>query len=219
MPRWKLIARYFVRGCLALAPLALTAYIVYLILQFADRLLPFGIPGLGIVVAVLIITLVGFLTSNVIGRGALELAERVLTRVPLVKLIYASLKDLIGAFVGDRKSFNKPVSVALVPDHSVRTLGFVTRDALASLNLPNHVAVYLPQSYNFAGNLIIVPRERVQALEVSSAELMTFIVSGGVSGLGVGGSPLPPGGRLINASGDPATTIIDPPRELGNVRG
>jgi uncharacterized membrane protein len=197
----KHIARYFVRGCLALAPLALTAYIVYLILKFADRLLPVGIPGLGILIAVLVITLVGFLTSNVIGRGILELTDRLLTRVPLVKLIYASLKDLIGAFVGERRSFNKPVSLALTEDRSVRTLGFITRDALAMLDLPGHVAVYLPQSYNFAGNLLIVPRDRVEILRVSSTELMTFIVSGGVSGLGVGRSPLPPS-VPVNANGE-----------------
>ena len=153
----KHIARYFVRGCLALAPLALTAYIVYLILKFADRLLPVGIPGLGIVMAVVVITLVGFLTSNVIGRGILELADRLLTRVPLVKLIYASLKDLIGAFVGERRSFNQPVSLALTADRSVLTLGFITRDSLAMMDMPGHVAVYLPQSYNFAGNLLMVP--------------------------------------------------------------
>lgn len=197
----KHIARYFVRGCLALAPLALTAYIVYLILKFADRLLPIGVPGLGILVAVLVITLVGFLTSNVIGRGILELTDRLLTRVPLVKLIYASLKDLIGAFVGERRSFNQPCSISLTADRTVRTLGFVTRDSLAALDMPGHVAVYLPQSYNFAGNLLMVPRDRVEILRVSSTELMTFIVSGGVSGLGVGRSPLPPG-VPVNANGE-----------------
>jgi uncharacterized membrane protein len=180
----KQIAKYFVRGCLALAPLALTAYIVYLMLTFADELLPVGIPGLGIAIAAALITLVGFLTSNVIGRAILEIAERFLTRLPLVKLIYTSLKDLIGAFVGDRKSFSQPVSVALVADQSVRTLGFITRTDLAALNLPQSVAVYLPQSYNFAGNLLIVPRDRVELLDLSSKEVMTFIVSGGVSGLG-----------------------------------
>ena len=188
----KQIPRYFVRGCLALAPLAVTAYIIYLILTTADRLLPFGIPGVGIVAAVVIITLVGFLTSNVIGRGMLEIADRALTRVPLVKLIYASIRDLVGAFVGERKSFNQPVSVALVPDRSVRTLGFITRDNLAALNMSQFVAVYLPQSYNFAGNLLIVPRDRVELLPVSSSEVMTFIVSGGVSGFGEGRSSLPP---------------------------
>jgi uncharacterized membrane protein len=187
----KHVVRYFVRGCLALAPLALTAYIIYLIFTFADQLLPFGIPGLGIAVSVLLITLVGFLTSNVIGRAILEVAERILTRVPLVRIIYGSLKDLIGAFVGDRRSFNQPVSVALTPDRGVRTLGFITRDTLAVLNMPGHVAVYLPQSYNFAGNLIMVPRDWVEPVHASSTEVMTFIVSGGVTGFGVSRTPLP----------------------------
>jgi uncharacterized membrane protein len=179
----KLLSKYFVRGCLAVAPLAATAYIVYLLLNFADKLLPVGLPGVGIVVAAALITLVGYLTSNVLGRGAIEIFEHFLTRLPLLKLIYSSIKDLIGAFVGDRKSFNHPVTVALGPDNSVRTLGFVTRDDLSNFGLPGCVAVYLPQSYNFAGNLIIVPRERVQPLPVSSTDVMTFIVSGGVSGL------------------------------------
>lgn len=200
----KQIARYFVRGCLALAPLALTAYIVYLILKFADRLVPIPVPGLGIVAAIVLITFVGFLTSNVIGKGVLELADRALTRVPLVKLIYSSIKDLIGAFVGERRSFNQPVSISLTPDRSVRTLGFITRESLVALEMPGHVAVYLPQSYNFAGNLLIVPRDRVEILRVSSTELMTFIVSGGVSGLGVGRSPLPPSVAVTTANETPA---------------
>jgi uncharacterized membrane protein len=108
-----------------------------------------------------------------------------------VKLVYSSIKDLINAFVGERKSFDKPVLVRLSPDDSVRALGFVTREALASLGLPEHVAVYFPQSYNFAGNLLIVPHDAIQPLSVSSGELMTFIVSGGVSGLGVGRPQLP----------------------------
>jgi uncharacterized membrane protein len=180
----KLLSKYFVRGCLAVAPLAVTAYIVYLLLSFADRLLPVGLPGVGILVAVTLITLVGYLTSNVIGRSAIDLFEHFLTRLPLLKLIYSSIKDLVAAFVGDRKSFNQPVTVALGPDHGVRTLGFVTRNDLSMLNLPDCVAVYLPQSYNFAGNVIIVPRDRIALLQVSSTEVMTFIVSGGVSGLG-----------------------------------
>jgi uncharacterized membrane protein len=132
------------------------------------------------------------LTSNVVGRSVFETGERALGKVPLVKLVYSSIKDLIGAFVGDRKSFNRPVSVRPFPESSVRMLGFVTRDSLLALDLPDHVAVYLPQSYNFAGSVFLVPRTLVEPLDVASSELMTFIVSGGVSGFGVGQSLLPP---------------------------
>jgi uncharacterized membrane protein len=186
------IARYFVRGCLVLVPLAMTLYIIYFILSAIDRLLPIGIPGVGLVLTVLMITVVGFLTSNVIGRSVFDLTDGILARLPLVKLLYNSIKDLVRAFVGDHKSFNRPAAVTLVSGSDTKMLGFVTRDGLAPLGFPGHVAVYFPQSYNFAGNLLIVPREQVELLDISTAELMTFIVSGGISGFGMGQSLLPP---------------------------
>jgi uncharacterized membrane protein len=102
-------------------------------------------------------------------------------KLPLVKLLYTSIKDLIGAFVGDQKSFNKPVAVALVPGGPM-VLGFVTNESLESLGLAEHVAVYVPQSYNFAGNLLLFPKEQVLPIETDSSQVMTFLVSGGVSG-------------------------------------
>jgi uncharacterized membrane protein len=82
--------------------------------------------------------------------------------------------------------------VTLNPATGMKALGFVSRDGLHALDLPQHVAVYFPQSYNFAGYLAVVPREHVEPLEVNSAELMTFLISGGISGLAVGQSVLPP---------------------------
>jgi len=186
------VFRYFLRGALLTSPLGLTLYIILTVLAAVDRLLPFGIPGLGLLVTLTLITLVGVFTSNVVGRSVFERTEQFLNKVPLVKLLYTSIKDLIGAFVGDRKSFNRPVAVRVEKGSSLRLLGFVTRDNLHALGLSAHVAVYLPQSYNFAGNLIVVPADQVEELDVPSSELMTFLVSGGVSGLGVGQSLLPP---------------------------
>src|SRR5690606_17310753 len=101
-----------------------------------------------------------------------------------VKLLYSSIKDLVGAFVGNKKTFEQPVAVMLSETSPVRALGFVTRDRAAVLGYPDHVAVYLPQSYNFAGNLVLVPKKCVEPLTVGSSELMTFVVSGGISGFG-----------------------------------
>lgn len=195
---------YFLRGALVTAPLALTLYIIAWLLRTIDRILPVPVPGLGLLLTVTLITLVGFLTSNVVGRGVLEVIDRFLKRLPLVKLLYTSLKDLIGAFVGERRSFDRAVAVRVSRDSPLKVLGFVTRQGLAVLNMPHHVAVYLPQSYNFAGNLVLVPSELVEHLDVTSSELMTFIVSGGVSGLGVGQSVLPPTSAPFSAK--------DPPR-------
>jgi uncharacterized membrane protein len=187
----KKFARYFLRGSLVLVPLAATIYIVFMILRTIDQILPIGVPGLGFVLTIGLIVLVGFLTSNVLGRTIFDAAERALTKLPFVKLVYSSIRDLIGAFVGDRKSFDKPVIVTLALGSGVKALGFVTRDGLERIGFSDHVAVYLPQSYNFAGNLVVVPRAQVEPLDVDTADLMTFIVSGGVSGFGVGAT-LPP---------------------------
>jgi uncharacterized membrane protein len=203
MPLLRKLPSYFLRGALVTAPLALTLYIIAWLLRTIDRILPVPVPGLGIVLSVILITLIGFLTSNVVGRGVLDAIDRFLKRLPLVKLVYTSIKDLIGAFVGERRSFDRAVAVRLSPDSPLRVLGFVTRPGLAVLGLPAHVAVYLPQSYNFAGNLVVVPAELVEPLDVTSSELMTFIVSGGVSGLGVGQSLLPPPSAPFSAPAAP----------------
>ena len=192
---------YLLRGALITGPLVATVYVFYFILHTVDDLLPIGIPGLGLVLSLVIVALVGYFSSDLIGSGILESIERFMKRLPFVKLVYSSIKDLINAFVGERKSFDKPVLVRLSADDSIRVLGFVTREALTPLGLPDHVAVYLPQSYNFAGNLLVVPRALVQPLSVSSGELMTFIVSGGVSGFGVGGPLLLPTGERDGATG------------------
>jgi uncharacterized membrane protein len=187
----KRLVRYFIRGCLVSVPLALTGWIVWKTLTFVDQLLPIGVPGLGIVVTLSLVTLIGLFASNVIGKRVFQITDRVLSSMPLVKLLYTSIKDLIRAFVGDHKSFDRPAAVALTPG-GARMLGFVTRDALHMLGMPDFVAVYFPQSYNFAGQLAVVPREQVELLDAPSAEVMTFIVSGGISGFGRGQSLVPP---------------------------
>ena len=101
---------------------------------------------------------------------------------PLIKMLHSSLKDLIGAFVGDKKKFDKPVKVGLVPGSDIGVIGFITRENMDEWGLPGQVAVYLPQSYNFAGNLIVIPRERVTAIDVPSGDVMAFVVSGGITG-------------------------------------
>jgi uncharacterized membrane protein len=185
------LLRYFVRGCLVSFPLVLTGWIIWKTLSFVDQILPIGIPGVGIVVTLSLVTLIGLFTSNVVGKRVFQITDRALSGMPLVKLLYTSIKDLIRAFVGDHKSFDQPAAVMLTPG-GARMLGFVTRDGLHALGMPDFVAVYFPQSYNFAGQLVVVPREQVELLDAASSEVMTFIVSGGISGFGRGQSLVPP---------------------------
>ncbi len=186
----KRVVGYFLRGCLVTAPLGITVYIVWVILSTIDTLLPLPVPGLGLLATVTLITVIGLFTSNVVGRSVLDLTERLLQRLPLVKLVYNSIKDLVSAFVGDKRRFDAPVAVSF-GGGSNKVLGFVTRDGLGRLGMPDYVAVYFPQSYNFAGYLMLVPRAHVEHLDLPSADVMTFIVSGGVSGFGVGQSMVP----------------------------
>lgn len=178
----KTLANYFLRGLIVIAPVALTLYVCWLVFITIDGWLRIPLPGVGFVMTLLLITLVGFLASNLLTRGMVAALERLMIRVPIVRLLYSSTKDLLNAFVGEQRRFDKPVLVALGPDPRVSVLGFVTREGLETLGAPGHVAVYLPQSYNFAGNVVIVPTELARQVQADSSEVMTFIVSGGVTG-------------------------------------
>ncbi|MFZ2198960.1 MAG: DUF502 domain-containing protein [Thermodesulfovibrionales bacterium] len=177
----KKLTRYFFEGLLFLVPIVVTIYVLYIVFIKIDGIFGFKIPGVGFIVTIITVTLFGFMASNLVTKRLIRVAEKTLSQLPLVKMIYTSIKDLIGAFVGEKKSFNKPVLVSLSPDSSVQVVGFVTRESLETLGLTGKVAVYLPQSYNFAGNLIIVPKEQVTLLQVESGTVMAFIVSGGIT--------------------------------------
>ncbi|MCY4614405.1 MAG: DUF502 domain-containing protein [Nitrospira sp.] len=172
----------FFEGLFLVVPVAVTIYVVFLVFNFIDGWLNIPIPGIGFILTIGMLVLVGRLASNVFFRGAMGSLEKVLTRTPFVKLVYTSLKDLIEAFMGEKKRFDQPVLVTLMPGGNAEAIGFVTRQNLDLLGLEDRVAVYFPQSYNFAGNLLIVPRSQIRPLHADSADIMTFIVSGGVSG-------------------------------------
>jgi len=175
------LIKHFLRGLVIVVPIALTIYLVTEAFVWIDRLLNLRTPGLGFAVTIVGVIVVGVLASNFVGRKLLRLTETVFTRAPIVRIIYAAVKDLLEAFVGDQKRFDKPVAVALSDDGAVQTLGFVTQEDLGFLAMPGHVAVYLPFSYSMAGGLIVVPKERVRTLDTDSASMMALVVSGGVS--------------------------------------
>ena len=181
----RFVVQSFLNGLLVLAPVAVTAWILVELFQTIDELLPLPetvAPGIGFALVVGIVIAVGILTSNFLAAQALELSDRLLARVPFVKLVYSSIKDLTEAFVGREKKFDRPVLLRLAEDLEV--IGFVTREDLGELGLSQRVAVYVPQSYNFAANLLIVPRARVRALDKPPGEVLAFVVSGGLTSTG-----------------------------------
>jgi len=174
------LTRSFAQGLLVLAPVAITVWIVWVTVTTLDRWLQTSVPGLGIIIAAAGITLIGYLTGNVLGNQLVSWLEAGLQRVPLIRILYNSLRDLFGAFVGQKRKFDKPVTVE-INKHGLKVLGFLTSERFEDPRLAGHVSVYLPESYNFAGNLIVVPKEHVHPLDADGAEFMAFIISGGVT--------------------------------------
>ena len=173
------LIKHFLRGLIIVVPIALTVYILYVAFVWVDRLLPLKVPGAGVGILLVAIVAIGWLGSNFVGRKFVQVTESLFTRAPLVRLIYAALKDLLEAFVGDHKRFDQPVAVRLT--EGVRTLGFVTQEDLGFLSLEGNVAVYLPFAYSMAGSMVIVPAASVERLQVDSASVMALVVSGGIS--------------------------------------
>lgn len=183
VPGMRALVNYFLRGLVVVAPLAFTAYVCWRLFVLIDGWLPFSVPGVGFVATIGFFILVGFLASTFLARGLFAVVESVLSRLPFVRLVYASTKDLLNAFVGEHRRFDKPVLVAVLPEAGGRAIGFVTQNALEHLGLGGDVAVYFPFSYSVAGHVLLFPADRVHPLAADSAEVMAFIVSGGVTSL------------------------------------
>ncbi len=176
------VARYFFSGMLFIVPVVATGYFIFLSFSWLDGLLQLPYPGMGFIIIFVVITLFGYLTSNFALQTMIDWFDHLMNRIPFVKLIYSSLKDLIGAFVGDKRKFNKPVLVTINKENNLHQIGFVTQADLSELELHDMVAVYFPHSYAISGNHFLVPKSSIKPLNISGPAAMKFIVSGGISG-------------------------------------
>ena len=194
--------QYFLQGLIILAPIGITIWAVTALFNFVDNILPSlifrvfphllgtdaqgnprNIPGLGFILVIVIVVLVGYISSSFIVGRLVALLDKVLERVPGIKLIYSTVKDFFEAFAGNKRKFNKPALINIgAPD--VWRIGFITQQDVTDFGLQEHVAVYVPKSYAFTGDLYFVKRERVRLLpELSSGDAMKFAISGGVTDL------------------------------------
>jgi len=192
--------RLFLQGLIVLAPISITIWTVVSVFFWIDNILPnmlhnlfpsligidqFGlprrIPGLGFVVFIGIALFVGYISPSFIVSRLVDLADHLLERTPGIKLIYTTIKDFFEAFAGNKRKFDKAVLVSVAAT-DVWQVGFITREELQEFGLQEYVAVYVPQSYAFAGRLYFVKRDRVRILtDISSADAMKFAISGGVT--------------------------------------
>jgi len=183
----KKLFHLFIQGLIILAPIAITLYALYWLFDKIDGILrPFvNIPGLGFVIIILFVILVGWFSSNFIMGSFISFFDQWMERTPGIKFIYTSTKDFFEAFAGDKRKFNKAV-LANVFSEDVWIVGFLTDEEMKKFELGGElVAVYVPQAYNFAGQLYILPRVKVRKIEhITAGEAMKYAVTGGVVELG-----------------------------------
>ncbi|MBK8841194.1 MAG: DUF502 domain-containing protein [Hyphomonadaceae bacterium] len=192
------LRNWFFAGVVVAAPIGITIWLVWSFVSFVDQhikpLIPralnpetyldFGLPGLGIVVAVIGLIVLGAFAANLFGRWALRAGERLVARVPLVRSIYAVLKQVIETFASsDASSFKEAVLVEY-PGKGLWVIGFVTSrtpDPEILKTVPDAVAVLVPASPNPAmGQLVYVSPARLQKLDMSVEKAAKLVISFGI---------------------------------------
>lgn len=187
----KQVFRYFFQGVIFVAPIVVTVYIIVLLFGFIDGLLEdvifdflgMRIPGLGLLIMFGALTLVGLVARTLFARTVLKLFNELILRIPVLNVIYSAFNDLFAAFAGDGRKFQRPVIVLVNPVTNLEKMGFVTEDDLSAINELDKVAVYFPHSYNFSGEMFIVPKSQIRELNIPPGDAMKFVVSGGVAGI------------------------------------
>ncbi|MEO8765928.1 MAG: DUF502 domain-containing protein [Ginsengibacter sp.] len=181
--RYQRIIQYFLQGLLILGPVSITVYFIYVIFDKIDNILRpvINIPGIGFIIIIGFIILTGYLSSFFVMGRILSVLDKYLEKTPGVKLFYSFVRDFFEAFAGNKKKFTKSV-LANVDDTDVWRVGFITQDDMSSFGMDDYVAVYLPMAYSVAGNVYIVPKQRVKPItNISATQSMKFAVSGGVT--------------------------------------
>ncbi|MBM3399815.1 MAG: DUF502 domain-containing protein [Bacteroidetes bacterium] len=184
---WRLLINYFLRGLLVLLPIVLTVLIiVWLVNTITDVLHLQEISGkeffIYTLLVISIILTVGFVTRGVVARQILDFFEGIIEKAPGLSFIFGTTKDMTEAFVGDKKKFTKPVLVCV--GDGIYRMGFITQEDMKIIDMPGHSAVYLPYSYGFNGEMLLVEKSKIKPVNAESSHWTKYIISGGVAELG-----------------------------------
>jgi uncharacterized membrane protein len=185
----KKLSRYFLQGLLLAAPTGITLFVVYWVFEridgpvrnFIDSSFHIRFPGLGLIVTFTVITLLGWIGQSFLFQPIVKFIQNLFEKAPVIKLIYSSLTDFINAFVGQKKRFNRPVLVKVNLVSDLEKIGFITSEDLSDLGIKDKVAVLFPHSYNWSGEMFIVPKEHITPLNLPPGEIMKFALTGGVT--------------------------------------
>lgn len=189
------LGKLFFRGLAAILPLALTGYLVYAAVVAGETLLHEFLvwlfaaldlrwnywPGMGFAVSIVLVMAVGLLTYSFLLRTVYRAFTSLLQRIPVVKSVYGMIVDVVQLFGAEQKPFHTVVLVQM--PNGTEQLGFLTRDNCDELEGfgKDHVAVYLPMSYQIGGFTVIVPRAKARIVPMKAEEALRFCVTAGVS--------------------------------------
>lgn len=198
LARISLMARlraYFFAGILITAPVSITIYIAWLFVNFVDRqvtpLIPapynpeqWGVPGVGLIIAVAGLTLIGALTAGIVGRFLITVSESLLGRMPVIRGIYSAVKQVFETVLAQKSTAFREVVLIEYPRRGIWTLGFITGTTageVQSLTDEEVLNVFIPTTPNpTSGFLLFVPRGDVQVLTMSVEDGIKMVVSGGI---------------------------------------
>jgi uncharacterized membrane protein len=185
----KKVFRFFLQGLLLVAPAGITIFVIYWVFNAIDGpirnyvsdVFNLRIPGIGLAVTFTVITLLGWTGQSILFRPVGRFVKGIFERAPVVKMIYTSLTDFFNAFVGEKKKFTRPVLVKVNLISNLEKVGFITAEDLSYLGVKDKVAVLFPHSYNWSGEMFIVPKEHITPLNLPPTEVMKFAITGGVT--------------------------------------
>lgn len=192
--------KYFLTGLVVAGPVAITLYLTWWFVNWVDGLvrpfvptayrpetyLPFGLPGAGLIIAVVALTLLGFLTANLIGRTLVDLGERLLGRIPAVRAIYRGLKQVFETLFSGKGSSFRRVGLVEFPSPGMWSIVLISQPPSADIaaRLPEeeeHISVFLPCAPNpTTGFFFYVPRSKIVEIELSAEDAATLIMSAGM---------------------------------------
>jgi uncharacterized membrane protein len=187
----KFFLKNFLNGVLTIVPIIAAIYVFYKVFYFFDGLLgnylkPYlqdsYIPGIGIICTAILITFLGWMSTQYISGQIIKFVDRLLESIPFIKTVYSVIKDTVSSFVGEKRSFSKVVLVEL-PNTGMKCIGFITSEEVEQLSdsLTDHVAVYIPQTFQVAGITFLIPKEQIEVLDIKPEDAMKFVLSGGLT--------------------------------------
>ncbi|MAY60747.1 MAG: hypothetical protein CML29_00910 [Rhizobiales bacterium] len=193
------LRRYFLTGLIVVAPLVITAYLTWSFVLWVDgwvkpylpatynpdTYLPFSLPGYGLLVALVALTMVGFLTANLVGRTIIGFGESLLDRMPLVRVVYKGLKQIFETVLAEQSNSFKQAALIEYPRKGLWSIVFIATETKGEVDhkLPGEdtISVFLPTTPNpTSGFLLFVPRKDIILLEMSVEEAAKMVISAGL---------------------------------------